>query len=46
MFFIVLGAVNLCKIFWAMSEACEVAQHVDLKLGKVSYLFIKFFVIL
>ena len=40
--FIVLGSVNLCKIFWPMSEACEIAQSVDLKLGKVS-LFIKLF---
>ena len=45
-FFIVLGSLNLmCKIFWPMSEACEIAQPVDLKLGKVSYSFIKFFVI-
>ena len=33
-------ALNLCKLFWPMSEACEIAQPVDLKLGKVS-LFIK-----
>ena len=25
-FFIVLGSVNLCKIFWPMSKACEVAH--------------------
>ena len=34
----ILGCVNLCKIFWQISEACENAQHVDLKLAKVSSL--------
>ena len=31
-FLIVLSSVNLCKIFWSMSEACEIAQPVGLKL--------------
>ena len=39
--FFVLNSVNLCKIFWPMSEACEIAQPVELKLGKMSPLFIK-----
>ena len=39
-FFIVLGIVNLCQTFWPMSEACEIAQPVDVRLGKVT-LFIK-----
>ena len=35
---------ELCKFvqnFWPMSEACEIAQPVDLKLWKVSPLFVK-----
>jgi len=38
----VLGSVNLHKIFQQTSEAWEDAQLVELKLGKVSSLFISY----
>jgi len=38
----VLGSVNLRKIFQQTSEAWEDAQLVELKLGKVSSLFISY----
>jgi len=38
----ILGSVNLRKIYQQTSEAWEDAQPVELKLGKVSSLFISY----